>query len=414
MRAVKSGIDIEQILFLGFCLTFFLIPLGTSPFLIAGFLTLAVWVCSGRFLIESRAWLKMPWVAPLLAFTALHWIGLLYTADPAAGLRFASKTHYWLFAFAIASIPFARYSPKTFLDSFLAGLSLAAVLHIAINAGAINAPQRYAASFINPITYIMLLTFGVLILSFYFGKSNSQNRKILYGGAILLYLASISLFTGAPGRTALLSLVLSTPLIVYNLLGQRSLPKVFGAAAITLALLFTTPVVRSSISDAAAQVKAYYDGSPDSSVGLRLHMWNGAFRIFMDNPVMGVGTGGYQMAMAEYASPGLAPGTVLIQPHNSFLYMAVSFGAAGLVSIAWLLMQFIRAGWSHKEHITGFSILAFGVVVLGASLTDTQIIQVHTGMLFAMLTGLQTALGRAEGRESENEDKRLYIHKKCA
>ncbi|CAG1066181.1 hypothetical protein BAC1_01785 [uncultured bacterium] len=414
MRAVKSGIDIERILFRGFCVTFFLIPLGTSPFLIAGFLTLAVWLCSGRFLIESRSWLKMPWVAPLLAFAALHWIGLLYTADLAAGLGFASKTHYWLFAFAIASIPFARYSPKAFLDSFLAGLSLAAVLHIAINAGAVNAPQKYAASFINPITYIMLLTFGVLILSFYFGKSNSPNRKILYGAGIALYLASISLFTGAPGRTALLTLVLSTPLIVYNLLGQRSLPKVFGAAALALALLFTTPVVRSSVSDAAAQVKAYYGGSPDSSVGLRLHMWNGAVRIFMDNPVMGVGTGGYQMAMAEYATPQLAPGTVLVQPHNSFLYMAVSFGAAGLLSLAWLLIQFIRAGWSHMDHITGFSILAFGVVVLSASLTDTQIIQVHTGMLFAMLTGLQTALGRTEEMEVTNEDKRVYVHTKCA
>lgn len=401
-------------LFRGFCVTFFLIPLGTSPFLIAGFLTLAVWLCSGRFLMESRAWLKMPWVAPLLAFTALHWMGLLYTADPGTGLRFASKTHYWLFAFAIASIPFARYSPKAFLDSFLAGLSLAAILHIAINAGVIHAPQKYAASFINPITYILLLTFGVLILSFYFGKSSSPNRKILYGAGIALYLASISLFAGAPGRTALLSLVLSTPLVVYNLLGQRSLPKVFGAAALALALLFTTPVVQSSINDAAAQVKAYYNGSPDSSVGLRLHMWNGAFRIFMDNPVIGVGTGGYQLAMAKYASPALAPGTVLIQPHNSFLYMAVSFGAVGLISLAWLLIQFIRAGWAHMGHVTGFSILAFGVVVLGASLTDTQIMQVHTGMLFAMLTGLQTALGKTEGRARENEDKRLYLHKKCA
>jgi O-antigen ligase len=413
MRAVKSGIDIEQILFRGFCVTFFLIPLGTSPFLIAGFLTLAMWVCSGRFIIESRAWLKMPWAAPLLAFAALHWIGLLYTADLHTGLRFASKTHYWLFAFAIASVPFARYSPKAFLDSFLAGLSLAAALHIAINAGVIHAPEKYAASFINPITYILLLTFGILILSFYFGKA-SPKRKILYCAGMLLYLASISLFAGAPGRTALLTLVLSTPLIAYNLLGQRSLPKVIGAAAIAVALLFTTPVVRSSINDAAAQVTAYYSGSPDSSVGLRLHMWNGAFRIFMDNPAIGVGTGGYQLAMAKYASPGLAAGTVLIQPHNSFLYMAVSFGAAGLISLAWLLIQFIRAGWAHMEHLTGFSILAFGVVVLGASLTDTQIMQVHTGMLFAMLTGLQTALGKTEKREGENEDKRLYLHKKCA
>ena len=83
----------------------------------------------------------------MLVFVALHWIGLLYTNDLNAGLKFASKTHYWLFAFAIASIPFHRYSPKALLNSFLAGLSLAAAIHIAINSGIIPASQRLLTRF---------------------------------------------------------------------------------------------------------------------------------------------------------------------------------------------------------------------------------------------------------------------------
>lgn len=387
-----SNIDIERILFRGFCVTFFLIPLGTSPFLIAGYLTLALWICSGRFITDRRLWLKQPWVAPILVFAALHWIGLLYTNDFEAGLKFASKTHYWLFAFAIASIPFYKYSPKALLNSFLAGLSLAAAIHIAIYTGVIPASQRYAASFINPITYILLLTFGILLLSFYFGKANGLKSRILYGAGMLLYLASISLFAGAPGRTALLSLVISTPLAAYNLLGQRSFTKVLAATILAMAALFFTPVVQSSLNDTASQVKSYYSGSPDTSMGLRLHMWSGAVRIFMDNPVIGIGTGSYQLAMTEHANPALAPELSFNQPHNSFLYMAVSFGAVGALSIFWIFLQFIRAGWRHMEHLPGFSILAFGLIVAVASLTDTQIIQVHTGILFAMLTGLQTAL----------------------
>lgn len=394
---MSSTVDMERILFWGFCLTFFLIPLGTSPFLIAGFLTLALWICSGRFIKESRLWLKQPWLAPLLVFIAIHWAGLLYTNDFQAGLKYASKTHYWLFAFAISSISFHRHPSKVLLYSFLAGLSLAAAIHIAIYTGLIPAQERYSASFINPITYILFLTFGILLLSFYFGKAVGLRARILYGAGIALYLASISLFAGAPGRTALLALLISIPLIIYNLLGQKSFSKIFAVAIVTMAALFFTPVVKSSLNDAAAQIDSYYSGSPDTSMGLRLHMWNGAFKIFMDNPVIGIGTGGYQKAMKEHANAALDPALTFNQPHNSFLYMAVSFGAIGVLSLCWLLFQFIRAGFRHMDHPAGFSILAFGFIVAIASLTDTQIIQVHTGMLFAMLTGLQSALKPTNG-----------------
>ncbi|MBI2400980.1 MAG: O-antigen ligase family protein [Deltaproteobacteria bacterium] len=307
---MRSAVDLERIIFWGFCLTFFLIPLGTSPFLIAGFLTLALWICSGRFIKESRLWLRQPWFAPLLVFATLHWAGLLYTDDLHAGLKYAAKTHYWLFAFAIASVPFNTYSPKVLLDSFLAGLSLAAAIHIGVYMGLIPPSRIYSASFINPITYILLLTFGILLLSFYFGRAGNLMGRIIYGAGILLYLASISLFAGSPGRTALLSLLVSMPFVFYNLLGQRSFKKVSAVTLLTVVALFFTPIVKSSLNDAAAQIDSYYSGSPDTSMGLRLHMWNGAIKIFMDNPVIGIGTGGYNLAMKEHVNPALDPGTV--------------------------------------------------------------------------------------------------------
>jgi hypothetical protein len=120
--------NIEQLEFWGFCGMFFLIPLGTSPFLFAGVITVLLWIYSGKFIKDYRLWLNEKWVLPLLAFIALHWIGLLYTNDLKTGLGFASKTYYWLFAFAISSIRFHGYSPKTLTNSFLAGLSLAAIV----------------------------------------------------------------------------------------------------------------------------------------------------------------------------------------------------------------------------------------------------------------------------------------------
>lgn len=386
-------------MFLGFCATFFLIPLGTSPFLVAGFLTLSIWVFSGRFIRDSNLWLRERWALPLMAFLALHWTGLLYTNDLPAGVKFAWKTHYWLFAFAMMSIPFHRYSQRALIGSFLAGLSLAALIHIAINTGVIPAPDKYRASFINPITYMLLLTFGIVLLSYFFARTQELKYKALYCAGMFLFLASLSLFAGAPGRTALLSLAAMVPVIVYNCLGQKSFLKILALTLLAAGILFFLPVVQTSLFDTMKQIRTYYGGGdPNTSIGLRLHMWSGAVKIFLENPLIGIGTGGYELEMTKYPHSLLDPSFRLSQPHNSFLYMAVSFGIPGLVVLVWLFFELLRSGWNRRTGLPGFASLIFAVIMLSASFTDTQIIQVHSGMLFAMLTGFQAASEHLERR----------------
>lgn len=383
----------EQLGFWGVCGTFFLIPLGTSPFLFAGLITVCLWICSGNFIKGWNLWLNKKWVLPSLAFIALHWIGLLYTNDIRTGLEFASKTYYWLFAFAISSMRFQENSPKTLINSFLVGLALAAIVQISMFTGIIPAINDQQTTFINPITYMLLLIFGILLLSFYFSKAQKAKDKLLYGMGALLFFASLALFVGAPGRTALLSLILTSPLIVYNFTGRRSFLKTLSLTLLFAIGLFFSPVVQSSLNDTVAQIQTYYKGDPVSSIGLRLHMWDGAIKIFMENPVIGSGTGGYQLAMARHANPMLDPESFKFsQPHNSFLYMAVSFGIIGVAVLLWMFTAFLRAGWRHRDTLPGFAILSYGIIMIIASLTDSQIIEVHSAILFALLTGLQTSL----------------------
>jgi len=52
----------------------------------------------------------------------------------------------------------------------------------------------------------------------------------------------------------------------------------------------------------------------------------------------------------------------------------------------------MKAGWEYRKSLVGFSILSFGMVLLIGSLTDTQIIEVHKGIMFAIFMGLQRSL----------------------
>jgi O-antigen ligase len=136
----------------------------------------------------------------------------------------------------------------------------------------------------------------------------------------------------------------------------------------------------------------YFNGDPVSSIGLRLHMWDGAIRIFMDNPLIGVGTGGYQLEMTKHGNSMLPASFNFSQPHNSFLYMAVSFGILGFAVLCWMFYAFLKVGWRHRDNLLGFSILSYGIIMVTASITDSQIIEVHSAILFALFAGLQTSL----------------------
>lgn len=396
-------INSEQLGFWCFCAMFFLLPLGTSPFLFAGLASLCVWVFSGNFIKDRHLWIHEKWVLPAFAFVALHWIGLLYTSNTHSGLDFAAKTYYWFFALAISSIRFHSHSPKTLINCFLAGLSLAAIAQIGMFTGMIPTIKYNQTTFINPITYMLMLIFGIILLSFYFSTARKTAHKLLYVMGVLLFFTSLTLFVGAPGRTALLSLILTSPLIVYNFAGRRSFIKISILTVLVAACLFLSPVIQSSVNDTIDQVLMYSSGNPISSIGLRLHMWEGAIRIFMENPIIGSGTGAYALAMTKYGNPMLDPAIFnFSQPHNSFLYMAVSFGVLGIAALCWMFVVFFKAGWRHKESLLGFSILSYAIIMLIASLTDTQIIEVHSAILFALFAGLQTSLkGIAEKERAD-------------
>ena len=112
----------DRLLLWSFCAMFFFLPVATSPAVISGMISLGVWIFSGKFIQDRHKWLDQPWFIPVILLILLPWIGLLWSDDIYSGLKFAKKSYYWLYAFAILSVC-PIYSPKILINSFLAGRS---------------------------------------------------------------------------------------------------------------------------------------------------------------------------------------------------------------------------------------------------------------------------------------------------
>jgi O-antigen ligase len=381
-----KDITVEKLIFWGFCGMFFSIPIGTTPMMIFGLLTLFLWIFSGKFLKSKEDLFKNKKIfLPVLVFMAIPWIGLIYTEDLSLGWDFARKSYYWLFAFAIAITP--HHSSKTFFKAFLVGLTITSLFSVLQFIDLIPMREWLPTVFAERlITMSLLLVLGISISSFYFLKENRLTHRILILFLMLLFLFTLSISGGRAGYLAFIAL---SPLIVYNLLGQKH---IFGRAIVISILIFTaffllSPVVQHRFDQAMSDIRLYRQGYPQTSIGLRLHMWEGAVRIFLENPIIGVGTGGYRLAMEKFSVPALQ-GMPFRDPHNSFLHMAANHGIVGLISLGWLFLIILKVGWKHRHMITGFSVFSYGLVLLIGSLTATQTLTPKTGILFALSIGL--------------------------
>jgi O-antigen ligase len=385
---LKDNTITDRIIFYCLCGLFFFIALGaTSPAVITSIAAISIWLFSGRFLRQKYRWLKQKWTMPVLFFMLLPWLGLLWTNDVKSGLDFADKSYYWILAFVIASVVVKSDSKRLFFDSFLIGLFLFCIASILQFINIIFIPEWIPTIFSKSITHSLLLVFGILVLSYYFKVAANNREKILLGLLMALFFFTLSIGTG---RSGYLAFILLSPIIAYNLLGKRFY-LILAAIALSMLFLFSSPAVQSRIASAVNDIKAYQEGNPNTSIGLRLNMWQGAVRIFLENPLIGTGTGGYAKAMIKYNHPNIISGFQMpSQPHNSFLFMAANYGILGIISIAWLFTAYFKKGWLSRNSLIGFAVLSYGLVLFIGSLTDSQIISLTTAKMFALLTGLRT------------------------
>lgn len=378
-------------MWVGFLGIVFFVPIYTSPIFICGAFVVAVWIISGTFIGDIRKWLSSGFKIPIILLMILPWLGLIYTSTPEDGLSIAKKTYYWLFSIAIIQVIRSRKNPELILKAFLAGLSVNSMFSILQFLQVIPLEDGNVTGIFSGaspwIAFSLLLATGTFIASFYFFKEQSKRRRVLYAFLVAQFLFTIG-FIG--GRSGYLSIIVLSPILAYQLGRQSNIIKASIIGVIAAALLFSSPVIMLRLSKIKDDLIQYKQGNINTSIGMRLHMWEVAVSEITRNPFLGVGTGGFKKSWADHKKDPSLP--FFDHPHSSFLYMAVSFGIFGLVAFCWLLFLMIKKGWKMRSSALGFSAFVFAVVFAIGSLTDTQLLTTTTAMILPIFTGISEAV----------------------
>lgn len=200
--------------------------------------------------------------------------------------------------------------------------------------------DRFGSYFLNPIHFgDIALIFGVMsLMSIHWHRRDSVAivaLKLLGTGAGLF----VSLLTGSRGGW------IALPLLLLIVLAYRfksaPLKLKIGAfvilAAGATASYFTSSLVQERIVQAQSDIHNYQIGNRDTSIGIRLQLWEAGMREFVRQPWAGLGGNGYKRAMPRMQAEGelssLAAQAGEGEMHNQMIAYAVDYGIFGWISL---------------------------------------------------------------------------------
>lgn len=139
----------------------------------------------------------------------------------------------------------------------------------------------------------------------------------------------------------------------------------------------------------------------DSSVGKRLDMWSAAFKMFKENPLIGLGPGGFKKGIADLANRGKVPKGLqkFDHAHNDILTFAVDRGLVGV--FAYLMLLGIPAWIGYRGWRAGKSGLGLALITLVAStaisgLTETMFNHSSVITYYGVIISILVAALKAE------------------
>lgn len=257
------------------------------------------------------------WFFTFLQLWMLTWLAgeLLDTSD---------KHHVFMWVFSIASIVSAVLT----IQSGRIGENIYSSLRASGLADNANAAARY---------FVVSMVFLIYLRTV---MKNHLLRLLANGGIIAIFLGVF--FTVS--RTGILLLVAAIGLMILLNPGRKYRFQIFFIFIITLlGLWFLSDNITGIVSSIVPSIIQGND-----TIGLRYHLWQAGWRMWLDNPLQGVGIGMYPEQLINYARDTvpiiyLIPGLVT---HNMYIQVLAETGIVGFSLFALMLMISLRSLWN--------------------------------------------------------------------
>jgi len=353
--------------------------------------------------------MKQPLIIPFLLFLGISIFGILYSQDAIEGIK-RTKT--------LINLPLIYIMITTLLDinknhllkkgkilllTFLIGLFILDTIGFLNYLGLIgNRPHILPLHPLNihHIWFGNLNAIGFYVALFLLVFLYTYLKKV----NLFFLILSIPYFTIAMimsiSRTSWLGFI-GTFFIITLLLFKKNkkllLPLISIILLVSISLFYFNDTIHHRINLIFSDIEKYKSGIINTSIGSRFIMWKVAFKMFLSNPILGIGTGDYIIKTKEYTQSLKFPSfiTQYNHPHNVYLFIMATLGLIGLASFFYIFFKILvysKRLIHSKNNFYGYIALAVTSHIMISSLTEC-IIYIHILLVtFAFIIGITIRL----------------------
>jgi O-antigen ligase len=326
----------------------------------------------------------------VLGFYLLHIIGMFWTEDLAAGFRLLQKESLLLFL-PILMLAVRREHQRYYVLSFLSAMLVQVALSYAIWFGFIPpfdiAPQTDPVPFMGHISYNPFLAIAIYLLLYFLIFDKSIGKGLRGLGWALVMACSINMFItqGRAGQVAYFVMLVVVVFQYYNRYAFKAALISAVAVSVLFGLMYKTNGSFQERVDGVVWDLQHYETKKGSPVGARITFALNSFDIVKRHPLVGVGTGDFNVEYARVDARTTQLGGTT-NPHNMYTLEAVQFGLLGILSLVSILFaQWHTASRSGDPFQRRFGV-ALPIIFAVIMLSDTYLRGFFTTMLFVYLS----------------------------
>lgn len=308
-------------------------------------------------------------------------------------------------------IPIFQDAPmrRNGLRAFFLAMIVTLVLSYLISAGLLPGGGYIKGSESHGIVFRSYITHNVLVAFSAFGfatlarMTESPPWRVLW--VALAVIAAYNVLFMVKGRTGYLVLGVLFVYFFVDWLRWRGLVIAIGCASLLVVSAFQfSDVFQTRFTETAADFYMWRSEEVREErgrgLGLRLVWYQSSLAIIRDSPLFGVGTGGFEQALAEKVKHSGVP--VTGNPHSEYLFITVQLGLVGLAALLYLFYT----QWRLSAYLPGLfeQNLARGLLLtfMTTCLVNSSLLDHGEGLFYAWMSGLLFA-GVSRGKQDNRE-----------
>lgn len=384
----------------------FLMPITVSGANTIVVIICFLWLLSGNYRSKFEQIFKSKIMIASVIFYFIHVAAMLWTEDLAWGFHMLHKMWYFILFFPILfNIVNSKYV-KYYLFSFLLAISITELLSYLVWFEIIppfkNATVANPTPFMSHISYNPILAISIYLVAHQLIFNRHKTKLGLLFYSFFLATMTVNMFiTG--GRAGQVMFFVLITILIFQFFSKKFI-KAFLTLSIIVPAIFYTAFNTSYIfqdrafgayqsvinigswiefqgTDKGGDKRSNYN-----SVGERIVFSLNSWKVFKENPILGVGTGDFPneyMRINQQYTPNLK---TAVNPHNMYALIAVQLGLVGLISMLSIFYFQIKASFHEKNNLYRDLGLALPLSFLVIMLSDSYILGHFTTLLYVFFS----------------------------